>query len=185
MQVCVACDAAVSLRRRRVRRMSMNRNKLIVVLLCGVGGALLAVRWASLEKRFEPPRPTVANPQRPAEPVVAPPVAPEPGTAPARRPFAPIPSPRAAASPKPAPVPTPAAVAGIAPPASPEPAASSKQCPAAPAAPAIDPPLAREALSFVGADPQAEAVWADAINDPSRSAHERQDLIEDLNEEGF
>ena len=47
------------------------------------------------------------------------------------------------------------------------------------------PAAARQALSFVGIDPDAEAVWADAINDPSRTAHERQDLIEDLNEDGF
>jgi hypothetical protein len=44
---------------------------------------------------------------------------------------------------------------------------------------------ARRALSLVGIDPEAEAVWVDAINDPSRTAHERQDLIEDLNEDGF
>lgn len=45
--------------------------------------------------------------------------------------------------------------------------------------------MARLALSFVGADPQAEAYWYAAINDPGLSAHERQDLIEDLNEDGF
>ena len=46
-------------------------------------------------------------------------------------------------------------------------------------------PVAREALTFVGADPEAEAVWVDAINNPDLPARERQDLIEDLNEEGF
>jgi cytoskeletal protein RodZ len=46
-------------------------------------------------------------------------------------------------------------------------------------------PVARIALSLVGADPEAEAYWVEAINDPSLSAHERSDLIEDLNEEGF
>jgi len=46
-------------------------------------------------------------------------------------------------------------------------------------------PVARVALSFVGADEDAEAYWVQAINDPNLSAHERQDLIEDLNEEGF
>jgi hypothetical protein len=46
-------------------------------------------------------------------------------------------------------------------------------------------PVAREALVFVGADPEAEAYWFEAINDPTLSASERQDLIEDLNEEGF
>lgn len=44
---------------------------------------------------------------------------------------------------------------------------------------------ARAALIFVGADPEAEAYWFEAINDPGLSPHERQDLIEDLNEEGF
>jgi hypothetical protein len=41
------------------------------------------------------------------------------------------------------------------------------------------------ALSFVGADPEAEAVWAQAINDPGVAAETRKDLIEDLNEDGF
>ena len=38
---------------------------------------------------------------------------------------------------------------------------------------------------MVGADPAAEQVWIESINDPTISAHDRQDLIEDLNEEGF
>jgi hypothetical protein len=46
-------------------------------------------------------------------------------------------------------------------------------------------PLARVALSLVGADATAEQYWAAAINDPSLSAKEREDLIEDLNEVGF
>jgi hypothetical protein len=46
-------------------------------------------------------------------------------------------------------------------------------------------PLAREALALVGLDPAAEAYWHAAINDPDLSAHERQDLIEDLNEDGL
>ena len=46
-------------------------------------------------------------------------------------------------------------------------------------------PLAREALALVGVDPTAEAYWEAAINDPNLSAHERQDLIEDLNEDGL
>lgn len=45
--------------------------------------------------------------------------------------------------------------------------------------------LARVALSFVGTDPEAEAYWVEAINDPSLSADERQNLIEDLNEDGL
>jgi hypothetical protein len=45
--------------------------------------------------------------------------------------------------------------------------------------------LAREALSLVGADPDAEAYWIEAINDTHLSAEERQNLIEDLNEDGL
>jgi len=45
--------------------------------------------------------------------------------------------------------------------------------------------LERYALAFVGADSMAEAIWLDAINDPAVSAHDRSDLIEDLNEDGF
>ncbi len=51
-------------------------------------------------------------------------------------------------------------------------------------APAQD-PAAREALSWVGVDPDAEDYWVDAINDPSLPADERQNLIEDLNEDGL
>lgn len=54
-----------------------------------------------------------------------------------------------------------------------------------PAPPAIQDPTARLALAFVGADPDAEMYWYEAINDPSLSAHERSDLIEDLNEDGL
>ena len=46
-------------------------------------------------------------------------------------------------------------------------------------------PEAREALSYVGTDANAEAVWLNAINDPTIPANERKDLIEDLNEDGF
>jgi hypothetical protein len=46
-------------------------------------------------------------------------------------------------------------------------------------------PVARVALSLVGMDPDAEDYWFAAINDLSLPAHERQDLIEDLNEEGL
>ncbi len=44
---------------------------------------------------------------------------------------------------------------------------------------------ARIALGKVGTDPEAEAVWISAINDPNMPAKQRKDLIEDLNEEGF
>ena len=46
-------------------------------------------------------------------------------------------------------------------------------------------PVSRAALSCVGYDPEAEEVWVAAINDPNVSKHDRSDLIEDLNEEGF
>jgi len=46
-------------------------------------------------------------------------------------------------------------------------------------------PVARVALSLVGMDPDAEDYWFAAINDLTLPAHERQDLIEDLNEEGL
>jgi hypothetical protein len=66
--------------------------------------------------------------------------------------------------------------------------------PAQAAAPPIPPaggrearqdPLARVALSLVGVDPYAEAYWLEAIHDPSLSDQEREDLMEDLNEEGL
>ena len=49
----------------------------------------------------------------------------------------------------------------------------------------IQDPDARTALSLVGADSEAEAYWLAAINDPSLPANERQNLIEDLNEDGL
>jgi hypothetical protein len=53
------------------------------------------------------------------------------------------------------------------------------------AEPIIPYKLAREALNYVGADPAADEAWLTAINDPALSAHDRSDLIEDLNENGF
>ena len=117
--------------------------------------------------------------------------------------------PRVAMTPMPAPSATPRPLAPFigrdAPPPSRKPSAGPAAPPAAPAAttapiveaptrkatpvagnpPPKERPIAREALVLVGADPLAEAIWLDAINDPQRSAHERSDLIEDLNEEGF
>jgi len=46
-------------------------------------------------------------------------------------------------------------------------------------------PLARLALNFVGADPQANAFYQQAINDPVLTKGHRSNLIEDLNEDGF
>ena len=51
--------------------------------------------------------------------------------------------------------------------------------------PPIQDPDARAALSFVGVDPEPEAYWASAINDPNLPAEERKNLIEDLNEDGL
>ena len=45
--------------------------------------------------------------------------------------------------------------------------------------------IAREAMSLVGVDPDAEAYWLGAIYDSSLPDQEREDLIEDLNEEGL
>jgi hypothetical protein len=45
--------------------------------------------------------------------------------------------------------------------------------------------LARQALRLVGADPDADAYWYAAINDPSLPAQERQSLIEGLNRDGL
>jgi len=65
-----------------------------------------------------------------------------------------------------------------------------KQEATTPAKPAKKPkqlqdPLARAAMSLVGADPDAEAYWLEAIYDSSLPDEEREDLIEDLNEEGL
>ena len=46
-------------------------------------------------------------------------------------------------------------------------------------------PEARTALSLVGIDPDAEAYWLGAIFDSSLPENEREDLMEDLNEEGL
>lgn len=46
-------------------------------------------------------------------------------------------------------------------------------------------PAARQALAGVGKDVESEKIWLEAINDPTLPANERQDLIEDLNEDGI
>jgi hypothetical protein len=75
----------------------------------------------------------------------------------------------------------------------PTPAPDQKQAPKAgskaaqvpkPKEPILD-PMAREALAYVGVDPDAEEYWVAAINDPSLSVDERKNLIEDLNEDGL
>ena len=66
-----------------------------------------------------------------------------------------------------------------------EPKATATKPTTPPVREAIQDPMARVALAYVGADPDAEAYWYEAINNASLSAHERQDLIEDLNEDGL
>jgi len=46
-------------------------------------------------------------------------------------------------------------------------------------------PGARVAMSLVGVDPEAEAYWLEAIFDSGLPENEREDLMEDLNEEGL
>jgi hypothetical protein len=46
-------------------------------------------------------------------------------------------------------------------------------------------PLSRAALSLVGVDSDAEEYWLGAVFDPGLPKSERQDLIDDLNEEGL
>jgi hypothetical protein len=46
-------------------------------------------------------------------------------------------------------------------------------------------PEARAAMSLVGIDPEAEAYWLGAIFDSTLPENEREDLMEDLNEEGL
>jgi len=46
-------------------------------------------------------------------------------------------------------------------------------------------PLVRLALSYVGADPQADAFYQSAIGDMTLTKNHRSNLIEDLNEDGF
>lgn len=53
------------------------------------------------------------------------------------------------------------------------------------AKPPIQDPDARDALSLVGADPDAEQYWVSAINNPNLPPEERKNLIEDLNEDGL
>ena len=65
----------------------------------------------------------------------------------------------------------------------PRPAALSAQSAAKPALP--NDTLARDALSLVGIDPEADEIWAQAINDPDLPPQERKNLIKDLNKVGF
>jgi hypothetical protein len=123
----------------------------------------------------------------------------EPATRAANQP-APNPTPPVAQPPVPSTQPTPsqppagAAVASASPATPAEPKTAGKanrqagpiaaQGAGTPDKPVTDPD-ARVALGWVGVDPEAEAYWEEAINDLSLPATERQDLIEDLNEDGL
>ena len=65
------------------------------------------------------------------------------------------------------------------------PAKKSAQKKPAPQKAPLQDPTARMALSLVGADPDAEAYWLGAIYDTSLPDQEREDLMEDLNEDGL
>jgi hypothetical protein len=54
-----------------------------------------------------------------------------------------------------------------------------------PSLPEVPETLARAALDYVGIEPDANVIWIAAINDPRLSDDDRQNLIEDLNENGF
>jgi hypothetical protein len=62
---------------------------------------------------------------------------------------------------------------------------ASKNSPSAKSKPPLQDPDARAALSLVGVNADAEAYWLSAISDPSLPQQEREDLMEDLNEDGF
>ena len=81
----------------------------------------------------------------------------------------------------PSPAPPPASTTGNRPAPRPAPA---NQRPVQPPDGVTD-PLARSALALVGIDEEAEVYWYAVINDPTIPAHERKDLIEDLNEDGI
>jgi hypothetical protein len=71
----------------------------------------------------------------------------------------------------------------------PNPPIDAAPSPAAPPRRKGKPPIwdfaARDALKRVGSDPEAERYWLSAINNPALPETERQDLIEDLNEDGL
>jgi hypothetical protein len=49
----------------------------------------------------------------------------------------------------------------------------------------VQDPLSRVALGLVGVDPVAEDYWMGAVFDPGLPKSERQDLVDDLNEQGL
>jgi len=140
---------------------------LVIITGCIVANLTLVKRPPPVQKAG--PEPVVSR-QAPIEPPVTAPVRETPPEADA------IPSPDRASSGEPA---KPDRETSV-----------KKQEAATPPKPAKKPrelqdPLAREAMALVGADPEAEAYWLEAIYDSSLPDAEREDLIEDLNEEGL
>jgi hypothetical protein len=152
----------------------MKRTLLITGLVIVIGGVVVWLRLAPTSDN--PTVPEVARAASPAPmPASLPNTSPRSGVKTAEAPAA------AASVPAlEAPVPPKSAVSG----ATGSSAVVAKQSAGNPTKEIAD-PLARAALSFVGADPEAEAYWYGAINDPKLSANERKDLIEDLNEDGL
>ena len=150
---------------------------LTLAIAGGIAGMLVIKR--QMVQEAAPPAAAVAPQPQPAPP------AHEAGPA---APLAEAP-PAVAEVPAPATLPvtpesTPPAAAAKSDPKRPSPSAQAGQGGRAAKEPLQDPD-AREALALVGVDPMAEAYWHAAINDPKLPAKERQDLIEDLNEDGL
>jgi hypothetical protein len=150
---------------------------LAVVVVCGVTGVIIwkrqgarevAVRDTKAERNVKLESASVEVPH-----VVMPGPDPVPTTEPSARPKAASKTEKASGR------------AGAKPPPAVQPSATQPSPGGSAAKEPIQDPLARVALSFVGTDSLAEAYWYAAINNPNLSAHERQDLIEDLNEDGF
>jgi hypothetical protein len=137
-----------------------------IVLIGAIGSAGMIVLAAVYIARVPPPAPAPVIVEAP--PPVVPPPAPRPVLAPV------IPE----AQPAPVVVAPPPQPVVVAPPV-------VRPVPA-PVPTFVAEPDARAALAYVGADPAAERVWMQAINDTTNLApNDRKNLIEDLNETGF
>jgi hypothetical protein len=147
----------------------MKKMLLLTALTVGIGclAGMFIMRYqaaqeaASLAKAqaISAAPPVVVPPPPQPEPVLAPELAPQEEMVPPEP--APEPAPKSARAPRPVRLPT------------------------TPIQPQGPDQTAREALSYVGADPQANEYWIGAINNPNLPARERQNLIEDLNEDGL
>jgi len=149
----------------------MNKIKalLIVVLVAGIGCVSARIIYLKRQARAEAARYLARARTRPEVRSVH--------RTPSSEPAVSEPAVTAASEPPPAPKPAPVR---------PRPQFTPPQ-PAQPGNPGrvLHDPMAREAMALVGNDPDAEAYWLAAINDPSVPGPEREDLIEDLNENGF